>query len=62
LRAKVFTIDPVFVREAVLKGLTLVVEVSDRHTKVTLGPPSPHTMMAEEMRVASQDIKIGGAS
>jgi hypothetical protein len=35
---KVFTIDPSLVREALLAGRTLVVEVSDRHHKVTVGP------------------------
>jgi hypothetical protein len=42
---KVFVVDPSLVREALLNGRTLIVEVSERHHKVVLGPMSqlgPH--------------------
>jgi hypothetical protein len=37
---KVFIVDPSLVREALLNGRTLIVEVSERHHKVVLGPLS----------------------
>lgn len=48
---KRFTIDPALVREAVITGRTLIVEVSDKHHKVTLGDATAYPeAVARRMR------------
>jgi hypothetical protein len=39
---KVFIVDPTLVADALREGRTLVVDVGDHHSKVTLGPASKY--------------------
>lgn len=54
---KTFEIDPSLAKEAVLEGRTLLVEVSDTHHKVTLGPKRPPVTQHVGIKKAHEQLR-----